>query len=278
MVSETKPVVSAFLEVVPRQHGAWAVLLFGLALGTAASSPPGLASAYLLGTVIAGFIARHAASLYLRSLRSGPPRPRLILSAVIAAGHAVGFGGVLIFRYGLEALLPLAVAAGAAAAISLVVDYRGEQFSVGGELVGILSLTLVAPAAEYVSSGVVTQRTWGIWILCALFFSGSVFHVRYLARCRDASIGVLDERLRAGGTSIAYHLAALAAAGALAFADVVPWVGVLALVPVTAKALWFVLRRRREPVPIRRIGYMEVAHGLVFVSLAVLAFRCPACL
>ena len=84
------------------------------------------------------------------------------------------------------------------------------------------------------------------------------------------------ERLAAGWQTLAYHLAALAVAAGLAFAvrpPALPPLAPLALLPVALAAAWKVAFRREEPLDIAAIGLREAAHTVLFVALAIPAFR-----
>jgi len=53
------------------------------------------------------------------------------------------------------------------------------------ELTGTFGLSLAALASAYCQTGRLTAASIALWGLCALFFSGSVFHVRSLVRARE---------------------------------------------------------------------------------------------
>jgi len=253
---------------IPKQYGAWSVLLAAFVVGAAAAGGVGAPGLLLLFAAILAFVARYAAGLYLRQRRVG--------DAGDALGWTIGLsltslllGAFLVGGYHRWLLVPLGAVAAGFAAASLLVERARKDRTTYGELLAVCGLSLVVPAAAYAISGEVAGPTLGFWALSALLFCGSVFHVRYLVRHRTAGPG----RLGVGLTSAGFHLAAVGAAVALAAAGTLPAAGVLALLPAAGRALWAVGRRRATPIPIRRIGYTEVVHTVIFVGLAIYAAR-----
>lgn len=263
--------------VVPRQHGAWCMLLNGFVLGTAVAGGWRLDALLLLGALVAAFWARHAASLFLR-LPPGDGRQQETLAwSLAAAAVFAALGLFLSTAEGHRALPGFAGVAAVPAAVSLLIERRRQEFSAAGELVGVAGLSLAVPAAEYVGAGVFTGRTVGLWLLSLAFFVGGVLHVRYLVRRRLDGMGPSAARWRAGWPSVVYHVAAVAGAAALgpAGGGLLPWAAPLALLTATARAVWAVARRRPAPMPVWQIGRQELAQGLLFVALAIVAYRMP---
>lgn len=268
---------SAAPRMVPRQHGAWAMLLSGLVLGTAVADGWRLDALLLLGALVAAFWARHAAGLFLRLPSGDGRRQKALAWSLAAAAVFVAIGLFLSTAGGCRALPAFAVVAAVPAVVSLLIERRRQEFSVVGELVGVAGLSLAVPAAEYVGAGAFTDRTVGLWLLAVAFFVGGVLHVRYLVRRRLDGMGAAGARWRAGWPSAVYHIAVMAGAAALgpAGGGLLPGAAPLALLPATARAVWAVARRRPAPLPVRQIGRRELAQGLLFVALAIAAYRMP---
>jgi len=258
---------------IPRQHGAWSVLLLGYALGVGALGALNGATALFLALMVAGFLARHTIATWLR-LPQGDGRRRTL--AAWAVGYVVVAASALsalVLVYDRWLTLPLGALLLLFAAVSAVLEWRRKNRTAWGEWVNILGLSVVAPAAAYVGSGAVNWGTLGLWALAAVFFTASVFHVRYLVRRRSSAGGPLAERLRAGASSLMYHGLGLGLIVGLAVAGIVPFGAALAMAPTIVKAVWVVRHRQSGPLSIRRLGYSELAHSLAFVLLAVAAYR-----
>jgi len=271
--TKTRSQPSAFLLTIPRQHGAWSVLAAGFILGAIVGGRLGKEGLLLLGALLSGFLARHAVGLLLRPAGSEEQQRKIRRLTLGYVAHALLLGGLLVIRYDRWLLVPLGVVALVLALVSLHLERQRQDRTTVGELVNLLGLSLAIPATAYATSGVFEAATAGWWTLGLLFFSGSVFHVRYLVRKRRESSGPLAARWRAGWPSVVYHLAALGVAAGLSALGTLPSLAFLALLPVTVKALGAVVQRREGPLNIRHIGYAELAHTVLFVALAGWAVR-----
>jgi len=274
-VGETTPSRSAggaLVWLIPRQHGAWSILLIGYLIGVlAADGQGGPAPWMVLVSALAGFLGQHAT---VTALRVRPPQRR---SAAVAAlglnGLSLGLLAVLIFVYDIRPLLPVVAAGAGPAALSLLVQHRHRDRTAWGELIGVLGLSSVVPVAAVSRTGTLGPASLGLWLLALLYFSGSVFHVRLLVRNWRARREPFAQRLRAGWASVAYHCAALlVVAGLSAVGWAPPWAAA-ALVPVTVKALGALRPGGDAPPVIRTLGFIELGHSLVFAGLVVMAYR-----
>ena len=253
-------ITGAFTLTIPTQIGTWSILSACLALGLIVSGRFGADALLMLGAVLAAFFARHAAGRLMRLPPADERRRPLafwvtaysMASALFAVTLAVVFERWLILLFVPAVLL--------AAGMLTVMEVHGKDRTAAGEILGMLGLSLAAAGALYTTTRPLTTPAPGRVFLCSRLFSGSVFHVRYLAR------------RHAGWPSLVYHLLAPLAALGLALGYVVPRFGPLALLPTAAWALWAVGRRRKTRLPIRHIGYLEAAHTVVFVALAAWAF------
>ena len=102
-----------------------------------------------------------------------------------------------------------------------------------------------------------------------------MFHVRYLVRQKTARADRLSVRLRAAIPSLVFHLAALTGAFLLSHAGLLPTWTPCALAPAVVRVGVGVLVRRRGPVLVRRLGLVELAHTVAFVSLVLVTMNVP---
>lgn len=258
----------------PRMHGAWSVLLCGYVAGVAAAGVPGPASLVLLASVVAAFVGRHAASVFDR-LTTLDPRRRWVglWGSAYAVLSVVGLS-VLVVWFNLSGLLVLAAAGSLFAVASLILESRRKDRTLAGELINIVGLSLAAPAAMYVTSGVFDFGTVGLWLLSVMFFAGRVLHVRYVVGLQRA--GGADGRTRLEQRiSLAYQVVILLAACVVSAFGALPAWSPLALLPGLVKALWGLPRRHDAPISIRRLGYNEVWLALLFVCLTAVSWHMP---
>lgn len=267
------PLPGAFIAALPKQHGAWIVLIACFAIGSCAGPGFGLKSVILLVSVVAAFFARAALGLYLCFSQGEEKSKGLIAWIMFYSGMLILSGAWLMARYELWLLWIMGVMGLSLAAFSLGLEKDKKDMTLAGQAINILGLSLVGPAGEYCASGAYSSNTLGVWLVCVPFFLGSVFHVRFLLRRRLEASGKFAERLSAGFSSLTFHLSALIALAALSKFRVIPLFASLVFVPAVFKALWPIIHRSRISPPVKHIGRMELVHTLVFSILTVLVFR-----
>jgi hypothetical protein len=265
-----------FFLTVPRQHGAWASLLSAYVLGIAATGQLGLAPLLLLVALLAAFFGRQAGLLAVKLPASDPRRTGFFSWTAFYVAAFFAAGVPLLTVWGLTRLVPLGAAAFAFLALTMVLERRRQAFTAFAETTGFIGLSLAAPAAEYAASGTFTTRTVAVGLMAAAYFVGSMLHVRYLLRSRPETLGSLGGRLRAGAAPVIFHLHLFGLATAATGAGLLPILAPFVFAPAVAKVLWAVLHRRGSPIPVRTLGWMEVVHTLLFISLVALVYRWPA--
>jgi hypothetical protein len=218
---------------MPREHGAWGILLIPFATAVGASGVWNARLALLLGSVVSFYLAR-------ASWRKRDRRWLVIWLAASALGAAM--------LIGVWQLWWLALFGAAAAPLA----FRRTERSLAGQLAAVAGLTMTAPAAWYVATGQFDHR---LWALNALYFAGGVLYVKMhlaTAIAREAT---------ARWPVLGYH-------GALAGVAAATWPVGLALLPAVARAVVGVLRL--EPrLRIKRLGWTEVGHSVVFGLLVI---------
>ncbi len=258
---------------VPKQHGAWSILISCYVLGTFVGGSIGLDGFVLLLSLIFSYLARHAWNVYQRTKRGSDRRTEVLMWAATYSLIVLATGAYLVMFGGLWGLLGIGAIALFLGALTILASQHGMEFTAGGEVMGILGLVLAAPAAEYVATRSISTQTIGLFILTALFFCGSVYHVRYLVRSKRATQGPFEERIKCGWKSILYHILTIVIIAYLSFVyAILPSLAIVAVIPVTLKALYTVGRRYKRTLQVRQIGYREVAHTIIFIFLASLAF------
>lgn len=259
------------LLTIPRQHGAWSVLLLGYALGVAASGRLGLESLLLLGALLCAMPARHTAALWWRLPATDQRRGALLRWALAYALVGALALGALLLVYHRWWLLPLGAVAGLAGLGLTVAERSRWDRTLAGELLGMAGLSVTVPAAAYVAQGTLAAATWGLWALTLVIYCGSVLHVRYVVR--EARTDPARWRRGAGLVAVGFHVAAVALAAGAGAAGLMPQLAALALVPAALRALWAVARPAPERVNIMRLGLQELAWTALFVVLAVGVYR-----
>lgn len=265
--------------IVPKEHGAWAVLYGAFVAGVGVAGQVTFSVGLFFVAVTAAALANGPLTILVRpatSLAWQADQGRAL--AWLAAYGAVFVLAVLplflVYR-----LTFLTVFGMGAACFLLFRAYllRGrDDRSLEGELLGTAGLSMVGLAAHAVAARAVEPTGALLWLLLFLFFASGVFYVRMRIRGMLARRqGTAPGQQTAFWSCLAYHLVLLVALPLLAALHVVPWATLLAFAP----ALWRAaagLRRQQAHLDLKRLGWSEVAQTLVFLLLLVATLRLPA--
>ena len=250
---EDRPVVAkplATKPLMPREHGAWGILLIPFATAVGASGGFDLKVALLLLSVLSFYVARTS---YLK---------RNMKWTTILLVVSVACVLPLLFVWHLWWLA-------AFGAIATPLAFRKTERSVTMQLLAVCGLTLTAPAAWYAATGTLTSRAWLLWILNVLYFGGGVFYVKMHVA---AAIRRGNSKIRLGAPVLVYYAALMCVLLAMALSHVISWWVLAAYAPVVARA--FVGVGRLGPtLRIKRLGWTEVAYSLVYALVLAGAFR-----
>lgn len=238
---------------VPREHGAWAMLLLPFVLGTWAGGwRP--ACLVLLVAWLAAYGTAHYVDLALKSRRTGRYRSPLLV-----------WGGVLVVSGGASLWMApwLALAVLFLLPFALVNAWfaraRNERYWLNGA-VSATAASLFVLAAYAVASGAtswaqVLELPWvtasQLLVLCWFYLVGSVLFVKTMIReAGDATY------LR---SSVAFHAVAVPVAGVIALPLVLPFAWYLARAAVLP-------HRTMRPA---QVGLVEIISWLLLVVFAV---------
>ncbi len=241
---------------IPRQHGAWAMLLLPVLLGIAASAPDPW-QLIVAVTALAAYLASVTAQTWSRSRR--PPAYRLPMAVYATIAGVLGL--VL-----LAAFPPLALAAVVVLPTGLLV-FRGARpgtrRDLANSLAQVAQALVLVPVTAWVSGVWDPERVIAYTCVAAGYQLGSVLVVRSVLRERgNRSFAAL---------SVAFHLLLVVfAAWFLPAAYAV----VAAGLAVRAAALPMAQRRMAgSPRPMRpiHVGIVEIVSSLSVVAVSFLA-------
>lgn len=258
--------------ILPAQHGAWSILIAACITGSLAATPWHARTWLLLAAILAGFVGQHHVRTYLKIANRHMPQAehsRSLAIALLVFSALCGTWLTLASRLywlGLFALLG-ALSLGVLAAV----ERSRKSLTLTAQLTGTFGLSLAALATAYCQVGRLTAPSIALWGACALFFCGSVLHVRSLVRRHRQRIQGFSGRLKAGLPSVVYHVLAV---NIILYASLMkpllPRLSVLTFLPALLKAVWSVFSPAQQSVSIRRIGAIELSHTLTFVLLTAL--------
>jgi hypothetical protein len=262
--------------VVPREHGAWGMLLVPLVTGAAVGLVAGgrVAPVLLLTTaVLALFWLRTPTESWLGTsavrAQTGEER-QLIRNVILPLATIAAVSLSALFWQGKNReLIWLGMIAGAAFGAQVLLKKMGRTTRVAAEVVGALALTCTAPAAYYVATGRLDARAWALWLVNWLFAADQI-HFVWL-RIRGARAAGWSEKFTVGWS---FLVGQILLGGMLALAGHFNWLPELALIafaPILFRGFaWFA--KRPQPIVVRRLGWTELAHALVFGVLLIAGF------
>jgi YwiC-like protein len=262
--------------VVPREHGAWGLLLIPLMTGTVA----GLTVAQ--NWTALGLFSVAALSLFwLRTpvenaLGASPMRAQSavetnwLLLAIAALGSlAMLCVTSLLWNGANRGLLLLGTAAGMAFLAQAMVKRLGHSGRMPAQLIGSLGLTATAPAAWYVLTGQLDARALGLWLANWLFAGNQVHYVQL--RIHASRAASFREKFLRGRWFFAGQLVMILALLLACRAHLVPALAIVAFLPLLGRGFWWFLSGT-GPLAVRRLGWSELGHGVVFGLLLIAAY------
>jgi hypothetical protein len=261
--------------IVPREHGAWGLLLVPLLAGAIV----GLNS---LQRVFPTLLFAVAALLlfWLRTpveslVGSGPMVARTneerrvaffgaIVLAVISAACLIA----LLWGGRNWKLLPIGAVAAFAFIAQTVLRNLGRGTRLASQVIGALGLTATAPAAYYVASGHVDARAAVLWA-ANWFFAANQIHFVQL-RLHAFRAQTFREKVLKGKLFLIGQISLLAALVVGAFAHLVPLLVVLAFAPALFRGTrWFF--QAPDALDVRSLGWSEMRQGVAFGVLLTVA-------
>lgn len=263
--------------VWPREHGAWGILLAPLLTGAWIGLPGGSGVAALglfVAAAVALFCLRTPVEIWLEisPLRAQTDRERrAVIQAIFFYSFvAAGALAVLLWSARLYGLLLLGAVVGVLFLVQALLRKLGRETRMVSQWIGSLGLTSTAAGAYYAVSGQLDARALMLWAANWLFAANQIHFVQL--RIGAARAATRGEKLARGWGFLAGE-AATAALLLLAWVlGHLPGLALLAFGAVLARgAAWFL--ERPAPLAIRRLGFTELAHNLVFAALLILGFH-----
>ena len=251
--------IAWYRPVFSPEHGGYVVLAVSFLVGAAAAQAWTWATILALVCAFCGFQTEHPLVLQIKQRKSWKPRFLVWggLYGGLAGLSALGLYGLQ--GWGWSPLLTIYGAATIALFIDAIAVFRRGQKSIINELITFAAVCLAAPLAYVATMGTLTPTVWGLWALCSLYFSSTIFTVKL----RKPHKGEAPEaRLQ---RAIAYHAIATLVIALLWSAGVLPVVPALAFTVVLLKFLgiWWQLPRFCQ-APIGPVAALETTTAFLF--------------
>jgi len=262
--------------IVPREHGAWGMLLVPLVTGAAVGLLAGgrIVPVLLLTTaVLALFWLRTPVESWLGTgvVRVQTTKERQLVRSVVMplVGIAIVSLSALFWGGRDRHLMWLGIIAGVAFAVQIFLKRMGRSTRMAAEMAGALALTSTAPAAYCVTTGRLDARAWALWLVNWLFAADQVHFV--WVRIRGARAAGLNEKLNVGWSFLAGQVLLGGMVTVACHLNWLPELTLLAFAPILLRGFaWFAKKHR--PIVVRQLGWTEFAHALVFGVLLTAAF------
>jgi hypothetical protein len=262
--------------IVPREHGAWGLLIVPMVTGAGV--------AFRQASHIFPLLLLSAAALALFWLRT-PLESLIGTSAIRAESHderrivkivamILGVVAALALAVLLWAgrnfdLWPLGIAVAAAFLGQSLLKKLGRRARMASEMVGIVGLTAAAPAAYYVITGEFNTTAWILWLANILFAGDQIHYVQL--RLHTAKIEGFRAKF-ARGWGFALGQALMTTIVTLACLDrLMPPIASLAFAPLLFRG-WFYFIQEPGPLVVRKLGWNEMKHASAFCVIFIATF------
>jgi hypothetical protein len=262
--------------IVPREHGAWGLLLVPLITGAGLAvriSTNFFPLVLLLTAALILFWLRTPVESLLgtSALRAQSEEERryvrfvvgyLLVIAVVASSMLLWAGrNPLLWLMGAVAL--------AAFTAQVVLKKRGRGARMLSEIVGTIGLTSLAPAAYYVTSGRFNAIAWMLWFSNVIFAGNQIHYVQL--RIHTARVGGFRAKLTRGWAFVVGQFSMLAVLVLGCARGFMPWIALIAFVPLLLRG-WIYFFQKPAPLVVRRLGWSELSHAVAFCVLFIGAF------
>lgn len=263
--------------IAPREHGAWGLLLVPLVTGGAIGLLAGGNGRLLIAFIVAALalfwlrtpLESWLGTSLIRAQTQREQRTVGITILVLAAVATVAL--VSLFPDGKNRkLLLLGLVAISALVAQGLLQKLGRSTRMLAQVVGTLGLTVTAPAAYYLLTGQLDRNAWALWFANFLFAGNQIHFVQL--RIHSAGLSTRSEKFAHGRSFVAGEFLLVAALWCAWRFCLLPWLAVLAFLPIVVRGTaWFL--ERAKALLVRRLGWTELAHAVVFAVCLIAGFH-----
>ncbi len=246
---------------LPAEHGGWGLLFEPIVLGLLLT--PSLAGLLLSVAATGAFLARHPFKLAIGDWRRNRNSRRSVLARRFAVLYFVIATLALALAIKISGgglLLPLILAA-PIVLIQLFYDSLGRSRALVAELAGSISTGALATAIALAGNWP-RPAAFGLWAILVLRNVPTILYLR-------ARLRLLRHKPASPLIAIVAHIVAILIVIVLAWASVVPFLAVAAVVILFLRSLIGFLRFDRE-VTAKKLGLRELCFGAITVFIVVL--------
>jgi YwiC-like protein len=262
--------------VVPREHGAWGMLLVPLATGAMTGLLHGGRASFLPLLIVATltiFWLRTPVESWLGTnpikAQSVEERKAVEHFIVMLVGIAALTLGALFVGGRNEQLVLLGLVAATAFAGQAFLKKLSRRTRMLSQFVGAIGLTSTAPAGYCVAVGHLDTRAFLLWLANWIFAIDQIHFVQVRIHSNRAT--GFTEKMACGWAFLVTQAVLVAMLVGIWRARMLPALALLAFGPALARGIvWFFMPPR--PLAVRRLGWTELAHAVTFGILLVAGF------
>ena len=262
--------------VLPREHGAWGILLVPMVTGATVALLRGGSLLPVLVFLLASmslFCLRTPVESLLgtavQRIDNGEER-RIVIAAIAGYSTVACLAlAALLWNGRNPGLLLLGAIAAASFGVQAGLRRLGRATRMLSQIAGLVGLTSTAAGAYYVSTGRLGMTAWMTWAANWLFAANQVHMVQL--RIHNAKVAGFRQRLARGWKFLAGEILTVALLVAFFHFRLLPKMSVIAFHPMLLRgAAWFFKKPR--PLRVHRLGWMELGFALIFGVMFVSGF------
>lgn len=261
--------------VIPREHGAWGMLLVplisGAIVGVRRGGNAGPALLFLVAAVSLFWLRTPMESwLGTSPIKAQTLREREVVlwAMALIATLTLACAIALLWQGRLE-LIAIGAIAALAFGLQAVVKKLGRKGRMPAQVIGAIGLSSAAAGAYYVATGRLDATAAALW-LANWLFAGNQIHFVQL-RLRSSKAETFEEKTQQGLAFLSGQIALIATILVACRLGFFPAAAAVAFLPVLLRGtLWFL--RGRQPLDVHKLGFSELGHSLLFGSLLCAGF------
>ncbi|MBS1807912.1 MAG: YwiC-like family protein [Acidobacteria bacterium] len=257
-----------FKPPVPHEHGAWAMLYAPLIIAVAVLGRYELSVWLFLLATTAIFLAHEPLAVLVKLNPKRPSSPQIFRESkwwfAIYSALAIAATIPLLVNYQRWYLVPFGIVLTVLLTAHIYLASKREERTIGGEFLGVISLTFTAPGAYYVAGGKLDWFCLLLWALNIVYFTSSIFYVKMrvsrFAKKKDATTLTWQ--------CVGYHVLLVAVIGFLIWQGWITMLAAVAFLPIVLRTIAG-MKEEKGKLNLKRIGIAESIYTLVFVVFLV---------
>ena len=270
--------VFRFLDIVPKEHGAWAMLLVPYFSGAFAKGKPGVPTFLLLVCVISLYFLRGCGEFYLSNLiKKKEPYQNIksfYFQTICYFALFLLTSTLLLFYFQLWNLLVLGLVAFLFISLYYLLILKKKNYRMSQQFIVILALTLSAPAAYHTTTGNWDANILILWILNVIFFLLGMLYVHNrigLHKKRGKIMHFLDKFGFVRNLIWGWCLSVIIFFGLFLSGLIHPLFFII-LLPISVHIIVGIFFDKRDLI-IKRMGYSLVGQNIFFLIILIYLYR-----